>query len=311
MKRFKSILAVYNQLPGDETTLKRATALARRNSARLTVVEANEDFDGTERMTPILSEAANRVAAERQVHLERLIGSIRRQGVEVSAAVLSGSPFLAIIRAVLREKHDLVMITAEAQGSFKRVLFGSTSMHLMRKCPCPVWITDPDQQRDSYSRILAAVDTSTPGETNRALNMLIMDLSTSLARREQSEWHVVHASEANRHYGQIGRSEMTRAGKGRQARIDEGAPRDRVDELLDGYDLTDLSYRVHVVQGRARSVIPRVAAELQTDLLVMGTVSRTGIAGLFIGNTAETVLRQVECSVLTVKPAGFDTPVTL
>ncbi len=312
MKRFKNILAVYNQLPGDETTLKRATALAQRNGARLTVVEANEDFAGSEGMMAIQSEAAaKRVATERQAHLERLIVSIRREGVEVSAAVLSGSPFLAIIREVLREQHDLVMITAEAQGSFKRMLFGSTSMHLMRKCPCPVWVTDPDQQRDSYSRILAAVDPCTPGDANRALDTLIMDLSTSLARMEQSELHVVHAWEADRHHGQVSRSEMTRDGKDRQTRIHGEAHRGRVEELLDRYDLTDLSYRVHVLQGRARSVIPRVAAELQTDLLVMGTVSRTGIAGLFIGNTAETVLRQVECSVLTVKPAGFDTPVKL
>ena len=45
-------------------------------------------------------------------------------------------------------------------------------------------------------------------------------------------------------------------------------------------------------------------------LLGMGTVSRTGIASLFIGNTTESVLRQVECSVLAVKPAGFDMPIT-
>lgn len=53
MKRFKDILSVYikpsvfNQLPGDETTPKRPLNLAQRNSARLTVVEANEDFGNT------------------------------------------------------------------------------------------------------------------------------------------------------------------------------------------------------------------------------------------------------------------------
>jgi nucleotide-binding universal stress UspA family protein len=34
------------------------------------------------------------------------------------------------------------------------------------------------------------------------------------------------------------------------------------------------------------------------DLLVMGTVGRTGVPGLLIGNTAERVLSKVECSVL-------------
>ena len=33
------------------------------------------------------------------------------------------------------------------------------------------------------------------------------------------------------------------------------------------------------------------------------------IAPFFIGNTAERVLQQVECSVLTVKPDRFITPV--
>ncbi len=47
----------------------------------------------------------------------------------------------------------------------------------------------------------------------------------------------------------------------------------------------------------------------KADLLVMGTVCRTGVPGFFIGNTAEDVLQQVDCSVLAVKPKGFVTPV--
>ncbi|HOO52306.1 MAG TPA: universal stress protein [Alphaproteobacteria bacterium] len=43
--------------------------------------------------------------------------------------------------------------------------------------------------------------------------------------------------------------------------------------------------------------------------MVMGTVGRTGIPGFFIGNTADSVLRQVGCSVLAIKPKGFSTPV--
>jgi nucleotide-binding universal stress UspA family protein len=61
--------------------------------------------------------------------------------------------------------------------------------------------------------------------------------------------------------------------------------------------------------------VPKTIVELAKseaiDLLVMGTVCRTGIAGFIIGNTAEKVLSVVNCSVLTVKPEGFVTPVTL
>jgi nucleotide-binding universal stress UspA family protein len=43
----------------------------------------------------------------------------------------------------------------------------------------------------------------------------------------------------------------------------------------------------------------------------MGTVARTGIRGFFMGNTAETILEQLNCSVLAIKPPGFVTPVGL
>jgi nucleotide-binding universal stress UspA family protein len=41
----------------------------------------------------------------------------------------------------------------------------------------------------------------------------------------------------------------------------------------------------------------------------MGTVARTGISGFVMGNTAETILSQIDCSVLAIKPPGFETPV--
>ena len=75
--------------------------------------------------------------------------------------------------------------------------------------------------------------------------------------------------------------------------------------------MTHLQHRIHLVKGEAALVIPKLAHEKQVDLIVMGTVCRTGIAGFFIGNTAEKILQDVDCSVLTVKPEGFVSPVTV
>jgi nucleotide-binding universal stress UspA family protein len=66
---------------------------------------------------------------------------------------------------------------------------------------------------------------------------------------------------------------------------------------------------LHLVEGEAGTVIPAIAAEERIDLIIMGTVARLGLEGYFIGNTAETVLQRVDCSVLTVKPEGFVSPV--
>jgi nucleotide-binding universal stress UspA family protein len=66
-----------------------------------------------------------------------------------------------------------------------------------------------------------------------------------------------------------------------------------------------------LLKGDAEALIPALAKRKGVELIVMGTVCRTGIAGFIIGNTAENILQQVDCSVLTVKPEGFVSPVKL
>ena len=72
-----------------------------------------------------------------------------------------------------------------------------------------------------------------------------------------------------------------------------------------------LKPNAHLVKGWARKEIPDLVRRIGADLVVMGTVARTGIGGLLMGNTAEMILSQIDCSVLAAKPEGFVTPVTL
>jgi nucleotide-binding universal stress UspA family protein len=51
----------------------------------------------------------------------------------------------------------------------------------------------------------------------------------------------------------------------------------------------------------ARAILEYVESP-QPDILVMGTVCKTDVGGLLVGNTADMVLRQVNCSVLAIKP---------
>ena len=82
-------------------------------------------------------------------------------------------------------------------------------------------------------------------------------------------------------------------------------------ELLEKHAPETTNDRIHLLEGDAEILIPGLAKSKRIELIVMGTVCRTGIEGFFIGNTAEKVLQQVDCSVLTVKPDGFVTPVKL
>ena len=72
-----------------------------------------------------------------------------------------------------------------------------------------------------------------------------------------------------------------------------------------------LNPQIHLIKGGARKEIPELAEQLKADVIVMGTVARTGVPGFIMGNTAETILNQINCSVLAIKPSEFKTPVTL
>ena len=65
------------------------------------------------------------------------------------------------------------------------------------------------------------------------------------------------------------------------------------------------------MQGNSKDVIPVLAMKQKIELIIMGTAARSGLPQFLIGNTAENVLSQVDCSVLTVKRDGFVSPVTV
>ncbi|MGB8712958.1 MAG: universal stress protein, partial [Onishia taeanensis] len=231
---------------------------------------------------------------------------------------LTGITFIEVIRAVLRDHHDLVIKTAE-NPEWSRLLFGSDDMHLMRKCPCPVWLMKPEETT-SYRRIVAAVDIDVyqaePEE--QALNDSILDVASSLALSEFAELHLVHAWDApEAGFVSIWSNDPDRMERhlleGEYHRHKAGMDRlsHRLRERIGLETHEYLSPRVHMPMGQARKQLPQLVDKLEADLVVMGTVVRTGIPGFIIGNTAEAVLYQLQCSVLALKPQGFVSPVTL
>ncbi len=318
MKRFSDILCVITPGVDSRTALERAITLAENNLAKLTVVAVVERVKpGIVPGGPSPDELQDAVIRARQEELAALLQPYRER-VELQDKILVGTPFLEIIREVLRGGHDLVIKTAE-KSEWQRRLFGSDDMHLLRKCPCPVWLMH-SEEKPNYRCILAAVDfESWPEEQEEALSRLILELASSLALADFAELHVVHAwvpvsETAMRVFGgdlseedMVANAEHER--RERQARLERfvGRLREWIGEEAYSY----LSPKIHLRQGKARQEIPALAKEIEADLVVMGTVARTGIPGLIIGNTAEAILSQIECSVLAVKPEGFVTPVTL
>jgi nucleotide-binding universal stress UspA family protein len=325
MRRFKNILCVIEHGEASRSALERAVALAETNQARLTVVDVVPGVPygtGMPDGGPSSAELQAAIFHEHEKRMQALVEPFLRR-VDIQHKLLQGTSFLGVIREVLRSGHDLVVKCPESPSWLNR-FFSGDDMHLLRKCPCPVWLVKSGMD-DSYRRILAAVDLDDnypPEEikTRQALNGVVMELAGALAVSEFAELHVVY------NWAAFGESSLRESSFMSQPEAKVNAYVDQLRQhhlrLLDtfiqetgaklGPDAMDyIKPQRHLLKGSARREVPALAKELQVDCIVMGTVARTGVRGFIMGNTAETILAQLDCSVLAVKPPGFETPVSL
>lgn len=308
MPRFTNILLVYR---GDRTVLDRAAGLAKRDRAKLTVVQVVQNMPQEWNRFQLGDTSLNLqelAIAECQSRLDEYVTPLQDGDLHVTTKVLVGTAFLEITRDVIANHRDLVMMTAEGEGGFQKRLFGSTSLHLMRKCPCPVWVFKPTLQK-KITQILAAIDPDTEEQAGESLNATILQLASSIATHQTAQLHVAHAWVALGEGLLRSRTGATHPEVYQYVREVEDRVRRGVQSLVQGF--ANETAEVHLIKGDPAEVIPGIVKSQEIDLLVMGTVCRTGIAGFFIGNTAEMILDEVDCSVLTVKPNGFVSPVEI
>lgn len=320
MNQFKHILYVSEPAVAQETAFARAVSLAVKNQAELTVIDVMPPPFISVNLSPEAPSGAElkaNLVAERHNVLQSLTEPYSQDN-QITLTVVEGKCFLEVIRTVLREGHDLVIKPAENPDFMER-LFGSDDMHLLRKCPCPVWLIKADEKPD-YRCIMAALDfdPEEPASAEEGPNRQIIEFATSLAIADFAELHFVHAWDAP---GEMLFQVWSDNPEKSSLNYTEGE-RVRHQSILDSLDrkiharvgdeaYNYLSPQFHLRQGPAPRVIPDMATQLKANLVVMGTLGRTGISGLIIGNTAEAILDQLTCSVLAIKPPGFVSPVTV
>ena len=313
MDRFKSILVAASPGQVEALTLRAAIKLADANNAHLTVLDVVKPLPRSRRtmkVEGVVVDIEALLLRDRNERLRRLVENTRG-GPNTEVIVTVGEPFIEVIRHVLAQGNDLVMVGDRAAEKGVVPQLDSDVMHLLRKCPVPVWVMRPSPA--PKLRILALVDPDPNDPVRDGLNDLILQLATSLTSREGGELHVGHA------WSLAGESTLRfspymsrlRNEVDAMVREEEATHREQLEALAARHRVNEIGGSIHMLSGDPREALPRLARRLDIGLIVMGTVARTGVSGLLMGNTAETILRSVDCSVLAVKPEGFMTPVKL
>jgi len=286
----------------DDAVVRYVARLAAATSADLTIADVIEEVPSVaRRLLPASWNLPTLVRTQKQARLERTAALARRSGAPATTVLLNGSPIKALAREVARGRHDLLAVGVSAPNGVQCV--GASATRLLREAPCPVLLAQPSRRR-RRPRILVAVD-ARPGVTKHtdALNTKLLETAIWFAEQLEGELHVLHA------WVPYGERMMIRAGltepESRQflAAMREEA-RQEFEVTLAPFRPRIDSARVHLVKGDPRAVIADVAESHHIELLVVGTVGRSGLAGRVIGNTAEAVMTELPCSMLVVKPDG-------
>jgi len=280
-----------------------AAALARKTGASLLLVRVIEENatwlrgpGGTESERKLRDLLVDRETRD----LRKVADSIRtasQEPTDIEIEVRWGVPWEVVIELVEQRSCDLVVKPARGLSHSGRVFFGATALHLFRRCPCPVWVVGDDGNLPQ--RILLSIDPSLD-PTRREMATKLIEWGDAVREASGAELEIASAWQA--------------------------PAADLLKEIFDGSELEDYVKdaferaekglasiireshcgpavaRCHLLAGSPRDLIPDFAEDRGFDLVVVGTLGRTGVAAELLGETAELILRGVRCSVLTVSP---------
>ncbi|WP_133126865.1 universal stress protein [Legionella nagasakiensis] len=309
MSKFHNILFVSHGLGGEDEGLKQALQLAIANQASLTILIVCPSFPDNLGDYKASYEQSIIERMEQAIKLTKSALKISKKKLNIHLELECGSaPNVRIIQYALRHSHDLLI--KQAETSPNQIGFKALDMELLRKCPCPLFMVRPAKHTDKEVRIAVAIDPENEEPVGKDLSLDLLKYASSLTHHYSGQLDIVSCwlfklEEYLRDsiWVKVSESELN------QMVLDTMHEHDRALHSIIQDSNIGGNYRIHLQKGLPEEAIPSFVESNAIDILVMGTVARTGISGFIIGNTAENILQKINCSLLALKPQGFVSPV--
>jgi universal stress protein E len=237
-----------------------------------------------------------------QLLLEGIAAPLRRQGISVTTAVEWDFPrHEAIIRSAARFGANLIVAADHATVHHVPWLLRYTDWELLRASPAPVLLIKSARPYRNPV-VLAALDPTRAFGKPAALDNEILRFSATLAEALHGAVHAVHGYvpvPANLPPAVLSKP-------GALEKILAAAEEEAFGALSRTAEPLGISKaRLHVVARHPTDAVMEVAKDTGSQIVALGSISRSGVDRLLLGNTAEALIDQLECDVLVVKPPQF------
>lgn len=305
---YRRILVATDFSPHADAALKQAVWVARQTGASITLAHTLPDLRrvvhsaSTKAKLDLLQgegdEFHREVRKNSDMTMRRMIADQGAADLDVTYVTLLGEPYVELTHAVHAGEYDLVLSGTRGLAAWEQFFVGSTAKRLIRMCPTAVWIVKAEHVGPPKV-VLAPTDFS-------EISLKAATHGARLAQQADAQFHLLHVIDSM----DIPEDVVSRIPPGSSLRneINEEAQA-RLETFLDSLQVDRSKVQVHLSWGTPWKEVKRMADHLAADLIAMGTVGRSGIKGVLLGNTAEKILDQCDCSILTVKPDDFVSPI--
>ena len=281
MKLLEKILVATNFGKDSDQTVQAAVSVAKTFNSEIILLHVIPKVSGF----PTAVENLTKKVTEQ---LQEIQSDIEKADVRVTeTSMLSGVPFDQIVRHADQHDANVIIMGAGEKSDDDPFRLGITAEKVLRKSSKPVWVVKPDAA-EQINNILCPVDCSEPSA--RALTNAIR-----LARSFQAKLTVLHAIQPLTvilRLSQVGDVDEANYVRERHSQFEL---------FLNNFDFHNVDWNREIRQGQPHQEILASAKETRADLLVMGAVGRSGLSRILMGSVASKVVRQMPCSVITVK----------
>jgi nucleotide-binding universal stress UspA family protein len=286
VKLLQKILVPVDFSESSNRAVETAIRLARSFDSHITLLHVSS--------TGIISKDAEELLeAFTKEKLEELLAHIRESGViSTDFLIRYGIPFENIIDVAQYSEFNVIVAGSGNKGDDDTFQLGTTVEKLMRKNQVPLWVVKNSGPITTQT-ILCPVDFS--DASARALKNAI-----TLADTFDAKLTVLNV------YKPIDilspRFNIDIAAENKQQRQRQET---EFKSFLGNFNLDKIDHEILTLEGEPHSEILKIIQERKFELLVMGTVGRTGLSRLLMGSVTEKVTRTVPCSFITTKAADL------
>jgi nucleotide-binding universal stress UspA family protein len=291
---YRNVLIPIDLTSASDRVLGRVALLPLAPNARLILLHVvPSDLEAEARTHADLE--AKRSLAREATHLARSL----RTDVTITQVIMHGAPASAIADCSAEYHVEMIVMGRGGGHALRDAFVGSTAERVMRRTKLPVLMVRLAPHA-AYERPALALNSDDAAGVALAQLMKIAPVARASVT-------VIHAYDVS------------------YQRIIEPALSDDDDGVVSGPLQVEATHRLaallsaamagakmapedapvwrqHVRVGVPRFVIGKAVESTETDLLVMGTRGRSGIAYAFLGTVAGDVMRAVSCDVLVVPP---------